>query len=173
MRALATAKKVVDTFMEWCCIVLLAVMTCLVTWQVFTRYVLHDPSAVSETLAQYLFVWMVMFGSSYVFGLREHLSITVLKDKFPPLANMITEFLIDLVLIAFAVAVCLMGGLQSSKIQMGTTDAALHIPMGIIYSAIPICGAAMLFYALYNMVQAVDEYKKADPRANDGTAGTM
>ena len=71
MKALTTIKKAVDKVMEWSCILILIVMTVLVTYQVITRYFFNRPSAISETAAQYLFVWMVMFGSAYVFGLRE------------------------------------------------------------------------------------------------------
>ena len=84
MQALTSIKRVADKVIEWLCIAILAVMTILVTYQVVTRYVFDESSAISEILAQYLFVWMVMFGSAYVFGLKEHLDITVLKDKMPP-----------------------------------------------------------------------------------------
>lgn len=173
MNSLNTVKRAIDKAMEWCCIIILAVMTVLVTYQVVTRYFFNDPSAISETMAQYLFVWMVMFGSAYVFGLREHLSITVLKDKLSPLLNFIVEILINFLLLAFSIGVCLLGGIQSSNIQMGTMDAALKIPMGVIYSTIPICGAVMVFYGIYNTVLAFHEYKNQISHGQDGTAGTM
>ncbi len=63
--------ELVDKAMEWLCIVMLAIMTVLVSYQVVTRYFFNNPSAMSENAAQYLFVWLVMFGSAYVFGSRE------------------------------------------------------------------------------------------------------
>ena len=59
-------------------------MTCMVSYQVFARFILHNPSAITQTLSQYLFVWLIMFGSAYVFGAREHLSIELIRDKFSP-----------------------------------------------------------------------------------------
>lgn len=168
MQALTTVKRGVDRVIEWLCILILAVMTVLVTYQVITRYFFDKPSAISEITAQYLFVWMVMYGSAYVFGLREHLDITVLKDKMPPVGRLIVELLINLVLVLFAGVVLLLGGYAVTTQQMGTTDAALQIPMGVIYSAIPICGVFILFYAVYNTVLAVQEYRMGQLRAAGG-----
>lgn len=160
MNAFTKVKHVVDKVMEWACIVILAIMTVLVTWQVFTRYVLNQPSAISETTAQYLFVWMVMFGSALVFGYRGHLDITVLKDKLPPKGYLTVELLSNLTLIFFSLTVLVRGGWVGAIKQMGTRDASLGIPMGLIYMSIPFCGAIMTFYAVYNICLAVKEYKE-------------
>ncbi|WP_352416455.1 TRAP transporter small permease [Oscillibacter ruminantium] len=173
MQILSTVKRGIDKIMEWCCIIILAIMTVLVTYQVITRYCFNKPSAISETLAQYLFVWMIMFGSAYVFGLREHLDITVLKDRMNPPVRLAVEILTNLTLLVFAGGVMIHGGLKGALNQMGTVDAALQIPMGVIYIAVPFCGVITLFYAVYNCVLAVQEYKNHTARSSDGTAGTM
>lgn len=171
MQVLTAIKRVVDAVMSWLCIVLLAIMTVLVTYQVATRYIFGKPSAISEAIAQYMFVWMVMCGSAYVFGLREHLDITVLKDKFAPWGTLVVEVLINITLILFSAVVLLYGGILVTSQQMGTMDAALQIPMGVIYSAIPICGAFSLFYAIYNVALAFQNYRNGQSGA-DGTAGS-
>lgn len=173
MRILTSVKHVLDFIISWFCIIVLAIMTILVSYQVVTRFVFNNPSAVSEILAQYLFVWSVMLGSAYVFGMREHLSITILKDKMPPLLNMLTEILIAITLVAFSYGVCIKGGWANTVLQMGATDASLGIPMGVIYAVIPISGAFMVFYSIYNIVLAVQEYKNHVVRKSDDTAGTM
>jgi len=159
MQTFTSVKKFVDLLMEWLCIMLLAVMTVLVTYQVITRYFFNRPSAVSENTAQYLFVWMVMFGSAYVFGLKEHLDITILKDKFSPFTNLVVEILINITLFIFSAVICALGGYRVTMMQMRTMDAATGIPMGFIYASIPVFGAAMLFYAVYNICLSVREYK--------------
>ena len=77
-------KKLFDRVLEVSCIALMSVMTILVTYQVITRYIFNKPSAVSEVLARYMFVWMVLLCAAYVFGLREHMNIPFVKDKLPP-----------------------------------------------------------------------------------------
>lgn len=173
MQAFTAVKRVVDKVIEWLCIAILAVMTILVTYQVVTRYFFSKPSAISETLAQYLFVWMIMYGSAYVFGLKEHLDITTIKDKLHGVPLLVVELLINLVLILFAAVVLMYGGSMVTEQQMGTLDAALQIPMGVIYSAIPISGLFILFYAIYNIVLAFHDYKTGVTSVNKDAGSTM
>ena len=89
MKVLGAIKSVIDKIMEVINVIILAIMSVLVVYQVFARFVLNSPSAISEALSQYLFVWMIMFGSAYVFGVREHLTIDLIRDKFPPAVEMV------------------------------------------------------------------------------------
>ena len=91
MKVLGAIKSVIDKIMEVINVIILAIMSVLVVYQVFARFVLNSPSAISEALSQYLFVWMIMFGSAYVFGVREHLTIDLIRDKFPPAVEMVVE----------------------------------------------------------------------------------
>ncbi len=167
MQALTSVKRVVDKVMEWLCIAILGVMTVLVVYQVITRKVFNNPSAYSEAISQYLFVWMIMYGSAYIFGKKEHLDITVLKDKMKGATLMAVEILTNVCLVLFSVLVLTYGGYMIAGQQMATTDAALGIPMGVIYSAIPISGVFTLFYAVYNCFLAVDDYKKGNSGSQD------
>lgn len=172
MQAFTSVKRMVDKIMELLCIVILGIMTVLVVYQVITRKIFDRPSAISEALSQYLFVWMIMYGSAYVFGLKEHLDITVLKDKFKGVGLMVVEVLTNVCLVLFAAVVLMYGGYTIAAQQMATTDAALQIPMGVIYSAIPISGVFTLFYAIYNVALAVDQYQKGASDAK-GAGSTM
>ena len=44
-----------------------------VLWQVFTRFVLGNPSSFTEELARYLMIWVGLLGASYAAGKRMHL----------------------------------------------------------------------------------------------------
>ena len=47
------------------------------------------------------------------------------------------------------------GGYFSSLKQMTQVDAVLQIPIGIIYSAIPISGVFIVFYVIYNIKKII------------------
>lgn len=172
MQGLTAVKKTVDKVMEWMCVIILGIMTVLVVYQVVTRKVFNSPSAYSEVLTQYLFVWMIMYGSAYVYGLREHLDISILKDKMKGTTLLVVEILTNVCLILFSAVVMVYGGYIISVQQMATTDAALQIPMGVIYSAIPISGLFTLFYAVYNIALAFHNFKTGDYRSK-GSGSTM
>lgn len=140
----------VDSVLSWILITIVGAMTALVTYQVVVRYIFDSPSAFSEVLSRYLFIWLILFGAAYVFGLREHMAITFVKDKLKKKTRIVVEMVIELITVIFAYTVMITGGYNSAVRQMWQLDSALQIPMGVIYAAIPISGALMLFYFLAN-----------------------
>jgi TRAP-type transport system small permease protein len=145
-------RKILDKIIEIFCMSTLALMTVMITWQVTTRYVFNRPSVRTEQTSQYLFVWLVLYGAAYVFGQKEHMQITFLKDKASVAVQKILTMLGEILIAIFAGSVMIYGGYLSASGQMTQKDAALGIPMGVIYSAIPISGLFILFYAVGNIL---------------------
>ena len=172
MKALDSIKKIFDKILEILGTITLGIMTVLVVYQVITRYVFNAPSAYSEALSQYLFVWMIMIGSAYVYGSREHLTIDLLKDKFPPKLNMIVEVLANICLFAFIVYICVIGGWKYTASQINRIDPSLHISMAILYTSVPFTGVVTLYYAVYNCVRSIHEYREGKRKTGDPLGGT-
>jgi len=145
-----TLKHWVDKLIAGLLIFIVAAMTVLVTYQVVIRYVFDSPSAISEVLSRYLFIWLILIGSAYVFGHKEHMSIPFVKNKFSEKAQTYIEMFTELATGIFAISIMVIGGYGSAIRQMWQLDSALQIPMGMIYMAIPISGALIIFYSLYN-----------------------
>lgn len=161
-------KKAIDRAVEWICIILLGVMTILVTYQVVTRYFFNAPSAISEVLAKYLFVWLVMICGAYVFGLREHMNIGFLREKLPVKSRLIVEMISEFLIVLFALTVMIIGGYQGAVKQMIQLDSALQIPVGIIYAVIPISGFLMVFYFIYNVSRLAKQFAAAGSEVKEG-----
>ena len=172
MKVLNGIKKVFDSILAVLGTVCLAIMTVLVCYQVFARYVLNNPSAITEALSQFLFVWMIMFGSAYVYGSKEHLTIDILKDKFSPKMTMIVDIITNICLFAFVAVVCIYGGWLYTKGQVKQIDANLHISKAILYASVPFTGVITAFYAVYNSVMAVINYKAGKIQKSDPLSGT-
>jgi TRAP-type C4-dicarboxylate transport system, small permease component len=79
-----------------------------VLWQVFTRFVLNDPSAFTDELARYLLIWVGLLGSSYATGQRLHLAIDLLPTLLTGRARQILQLVIDTSVLVFALGI--MGG---------------------------------------------------------------
>ena len=149
---LTKIKKGMNFLLSRIAAVLLSAMTLLVLYQVFTRYVLNSPSAFSETLTRYLFVWLVLITSTYAFGKRDHMCISYLKDKLPLKGQRMVNILIEAITFFFAAAIMIYGGVRISAMQMVQLDSVLKIPTGLIYSIIPISGVGIAFYSLCNLM---------------------
>ena len=172
MAVLNAIRAVVNKIFEIISTIILALMTVLVTYQVVTRYVFSSPSAISEILSQYLFVWMIMFGSAYVYGSREHLTIDLLKDKFSPKLNVVVEVITNICLFLFIAIICVRGGYLYTVKSAPQIDPQLGISKAILYSSLPITGVATLIYAVCNCVDAIHNYKLGKRELGDELSGT-
>ena len=172
MKVLDAIKNVLNKILEILGTVTLGIMTILVVYQVITRYVFNAPSPFSEALSQYLFVWMIMFGSAYVYGSREHLTIDLLKDKFSPKLNMIVEVIANVCLFAFILLVCVYGGWKYTASQVNRIDPSLHISMAILYTSVPFTGVITLYYAVYNCISSIRDYQQGKRENGDPLGGT-
>ena len=160
-----TIKKGVNKAVEVFAVVLIAVMVLLVVWQIVARYLLHQPSSFSEALTTYMFVWLVVVTATYAFGSRDHMCISFLNDKLRGMAHTVVNILIELITIVFAALVMTYGGAVIARMNLVQVDAALHIPTGVIYSVIPICGVIIIFYCICNIL---DEIEAAKQPVSDG-----
>jgi TRAP-type C4-dicarboxylate transport system permease small subunit len=120
-------------------------------WQVFSRYVLGDPSTFTEELLRFGLIWTTMLGASYAFGTNQHLAITALLDKLKGKNQKSLRMVNDLFIIGFAGAVMIKGGLNIVATTMAQLTPILHIPVGVIYSIVPISGTIIIIYQLLNM----------------------
>lgn len=144
-------KIILDKVLASVCVALFGFLVILVTWQVFTRFVLNDPSVISEALAGYCFVWLVLFGSAFVFGENGHMAINFVKDKLPKKMKIGSEVFIEIVNIVFVLLVLLIGGYTAAEIAWSQLSASLQVPVGYLYAALPISGTFTVFYCIFNI----------------------
>lgn len=148
---MGVTKKTLDKILEYICVILFGALVVLVTWQVFTRFVLNNPSSISEELAKYCFVWLVLFGAAYVFGENGHMRIEFIQEAMPKKLKIGVQLFIELSIIAFSATVMLVGGLTGAKMAWTQMSAALQIPVGVLYIAMPISAVFIIFYCIYNI----------------------
>lgn len=153
-------KKALDKITLTFCIVIFIAMVLLTTYQVGMRYLFKSPSSISETLTRYLFVWLVILSATYVFGQRDHICITFVKDKLSASAKRVVELLINIIVIIFSVTIMLYGGQVITRMNMLQYDSILKIPTGVIYSIIPICGVIIIFYSILHIINDLKEKKE-------------
>ena len=148
--------KWVDTGLSWVLIFLTIVMVLDVSWQVFTRFIMKDPSSFTEELATFLLIWIGLLGSAYALRQKAHLGIDIMTIKMKPETRYVWEFLIYSVVIIFSVLVLIWGGfrLVNITLYLNQISAALRIKMGYVYSVVPITGFLMIFYSIFFMVEA-------------------
>ena len=157
---MAALRKGMDRFAEFLSIGSMGFLVCLVTWQVFTRFILKDPSTITEQLARYVFVWVVLINAAYVFGKGEHMNIGYLIGKASPKVRLVCALITEVCTLAFMLAVLVGGGLAAVKIGLSQMDAALPMATGIFYIALPLCGVMTTIYTVLNLHDQIAAYRK-------------
>lgn len=129
------------------------IMVALTCWQVFTRYVLKNPSTWSEELVSYLFAWMSLLGASIVTSESGHMNIPVLVDRLNPQMRSYMRIVHELIALLFSLAILVYGGWQISRLAMGQMTSSLGVPVGIFYFVMPLCGVLNIIYTIINIAE--------------------
>ena len=153
-------RKVLNRIMNVLAGVSLIAMTALTCWQVFTRYVLNNPSTWSEELVGYLFAWASLFGASLITGERGHMNIPVVVEKMPLGAQKILGIFGELIAMAFSLIILVYGGYRITLLAMGQMTSSLGVAVGVFYVAMPVCGVINILYTILNIYDICKGKKK-------------
>ncbi|WP_106475691.1 TRAP transporter small permease [Phytohalomonas tamaricis] len=142
-------KKPIDIMIATITVVVMIALVICVVWQVFSRYVLNDPSTVTGELARFLMIWVGLLGAAYTVGLQRHLAIDLLAEMLKGRAKVALNLIINLLITAFAALVIVKGGIDlvDKVLASGQLSPELRIPMGYVYIVIPVSGVVMMFYS--------------------------
>ena len=142
-----------DKIIELLLVSILSAMVINVLWQIITRYFSASPSSFSDELARYLMIWLGLIGSAYVSGKKEHVSIDYFLKKLNHKKRVLLNRLIDFIILFFAFFVMIIGGghLVFVTIKLEQLSPSLQIPLGFVYSVIPLSGLIIIFYQISNI----------------------
>ena len=74
-------EKILDAVMRFLMAFSMFILVAFGTWQIFSRWVLKDPSTFTDELLRYVLIIAGMIGSAYCFYRDEHLALTLISDK--------------------------------------------------------------------------------------------
>lgn len=151
----AAIKFWMDKILSIACAVLLTFMTVLVLIQVFSRYILNSPVAFTEELVRYSLIWTGFIGAAYAFSTREHMSLTLIRDRFTGKAHTALLVVIDGLILLMAIFVFTIGGFKLAVSASREFSALLGIPRSLVYSIAPISGVFIVLAQIINIYEDV------------------
>ncbi len=136
---------------------LMAAIVIDVSWQIFTRFVLRDPSSFTEELAGFLLIWIGLLGASYALYTRVHLGIDILTAKLEGVSRRASEITIYTAVLIFALFVLVIGGMKLVIITftLNQISSAMGIPIGYVYIVLPLTGCLMIYYSIVFIIKAL------------------
>ena len=155
MEVLHKIRKVVDVVLSSTCAVIFAAMVVIGTYQIVTRFIFKNPSTVSEELLTYSFTWMALLASALVFGNRDHMRMGFVADKLGKGGQKVLNIFSELLIMLLAGSVMIYGGVTIMELTMTQSTASLGIPMGVVYTIIPLSGCLIVLYSILNIIDLV------------------
>lgn len=132
----------------------LVLMTLIIGWQVFGRYVLNSTPSWSEQASLALMIWYVSLAAAA--GVREgfHIRIVALENAVGPKARFWMRILSNVVVGACGVAMLVWGGQLVAK-TWSHVIPSLGLPRGLAYLGLPISGALMALFSLERVFEVL------------------
>ena len=154
--------KALDKFLDNAMKFLMAVaMGSLVvggTWQIFTRWILKNPSTFTEEFMRYMLIWASMIGSAYCFYKDKHLALDLIKDKLKGTPAMCLSVFIEVCILAFLLVVFFYVG---GRMAISSTNYSpvMHIPFKVLYIVLPLSGILAILGRVLKYIQYFSERK--------------
>ncbi|MCK3684154.1 TRAP transporter small permease [Maribellus sp. YY47] len=145
-------RQKIDKIIEIVLVALMSILVIDVLWQVFSRYVLSEPSSFTDELAGFLLIWVGLLGAAYVAGKNEHLAIDLMLQKMKGVKQRRLQIIINSIVGLFALFVMVIGGawLVYTRFYLGVNSAALALPLGYVYLVVPVSGLLIIYYSIDN-----------------------
>jgi TRAP-type C4-dicarboxylate transport system permease small subunit len=129
----------------------LVLMTALVAWQVFARYVLDDSPSWTEATSILIMSWFIFLGAAV--GVREnfHMGFDVLLYVLPTTAKVWLRSISDLAVLAFGIGMVVYG-LQLIVQTWPSPIPVLQLPGGFAYMPVTAGGLLIALFATERLV---------------------
>jgi TRAP-type C4-dicarboxylate transport system permease small subunit len=147
MKAFQSIVRFIDRAVELITAYMMAAMVCLVTYQVFGRYVLHRIPSWTEEVALLFMMWFGFLSIALGFRHQLHIRITMFVDKLPVLGQRAAEWLSHLIVIGFGLLL-IVEGYKFTLLTWHSTLPVTKLPTGMQYVIIPITGVLTMLYGL-------------------------
>ena len=140
-------------------IVLTLILFVVVTFNVFTRYVLNNSMGWADELSRFVFIWVCFLGATLSFYHDEHVGLSFVLERIRSIRirgiiKILDEVLIMLVLLALV----WYGWIVA--ISATNVSPALYIPMKYVYMIVPFCGTLMAFMNLAKMADNIRQFRE-------------
>ncbi|MEO8144267.1 MAG: TRAP transporter small permease [Betaproteobacteria bacterium] len=134
----------------WSCIWLaglsIVVMTLIIPWGVYTRYVLGTGSEWPEPLAVLLMILFTFFGAAACYRANSHIAVALFKDMLPPRPRALLAVAVDL-LLALMSFFMVLWGFQLVGITWQQSIAEFPwLPVGVSYLPLPLGAIVTLLF---------------------------
>jgi TRAP-type C4-dicarboxylate transport system permease small subunit len=128
--------------------VALVLISAVIPWAVFTRYVLNSAASWPEPTAVLLTIVLTFFGAAACYRLRLHMNVSFFADALPGIWRRLAQTLSELLVGAMALFMAIYGVKLVDATWQNTIADFPALSVGVTYLPIPIGGAILFLFVL-------------------------
>jgi TRAP-type C4-dicarboxylate transport system permease small subunit len=159
----------------WIAGIAIVVMSVIIPWGIFTRYVLGTGSQWPEPVAILMMVVFTFLGAAVSYRAGAHIAVAMLTDRLPSAARGVLAGAVHLLMLFVAVFM-LFYGTKLCIATWGQTIGELpFMPVGLTYTPVPVGGLITLLFVIEHITcgsqaqRAIVTYDHMPAEASPGT----
>ncbi len=147
------------------------IMSLIIPWGIFTRYVLGTGSRWPEPISILLMVVFTFFGAAAAYRAGAHIAVAMLTDRLPAPVRRAAAGLVKLLLLVVSAFMVVYGAKLCIETWRQTIGEIPWMPVGATYLPVPLGGLITLVFSLEHIVygsqanRAIVTYDHAEPEA--------
>ncbi|WMT72775.1 TRAP transporter small permease [Bradyrhizobium sp. Ash2021] len=126
----------------------LVLISAIIPWAVFTRYVLNSAASWPEPLAVLLTIVVTFIGAAAGYRLNLHMNVGYFADKLPETGRRPLELLVQLLMALIAIFMIVWGSRLVEVTWYNTIADFPFLSVGVTYLPIPIGGVCLLLFII-------------------------
>jgi TRAP-type C4-dicarboxylate transport system permease small subunit len=136
----------------WTCVgvagTALVLISAVIPWAVFTRYVLNRAASWPEATAVLLTIVLTFIGAASCYRLRLHMNIGYFVSLMPLRVQQVLEVISELIMASMAIFMTVWGAKLVSTTWDNSVADFPFLSVGVTYLPIPVGGVALLLFVI-------------------------
>jgi TRAP-type C4-dicarboxylate transport system permease small subunit len=130
----------------------LVLISAVIPWAVFTRYVLNSAASWPEPLAILLTIVLTFIGAAAAYRLNLHMNISYFADKLPAPGRALLNLVVQLLMALIATFMIVWGERLVDVTWHNTIPDFPFLSVGVTYLPIPVGGVCLLLFIIERIV---------------------
>jgi TRAP-type C4-dicarboxylate transport system permease small subunit len=159
-------RRMMDALYLFCVVLAgtaLVLISAVIPWAVFTRYVLNSAASWPEPTAVLLTIALTFIGAAACYRRRLHMNVSFFVLMLPPTLRRLAELIAELLVAAMALFMLVYGVKLVEATWFNTIADFPFLSVGLTYLPIPVGGLFLLLFVIERVVFGMppDEHAEA------------
>src|SRR5215468_1371542 len=126
----------------------LVLISAVIPWAVYTRYVLNQAASWPEPMAVLLTIVLTFFGAAACYRRRLHMNVSFFVAMLPPRLRRIADLIAELLVALFALFMAVWGEKLVEATWYNTIADFPALSVGVTYLPIPLGGIILMLFVI-------------------------